>query len=110
MCLMPIFTTRFASALFVLAIAGSLLTIGMWQRPTEKSQHTDADGGQGPPTTMPTSTLTPYIPFIMIIAPLAATVTGVYLASRFAESQRHRREFPRGNALGLSGLKRRIQS
>ena len=96
---MPIFTTRFALALFALAVAVTLLIIGMWQRPTEKSQHTDADGGQGPPTTMPTSALTPYIPFIMIIAPLAATVTGIYLASRVAESQRRKDEDRRRRAL-----------
>jgi hypothetical protein len=96
---MPIFTSRFALALFALALAVTLLIIGMWQRPTEKSQHTNADGGQGPPTTMPTSALTPYIPFIMIIAPLAATVTGVYLASRVAESQRRKDEDRRRRAL-----------
>jgi hypothetical protein len=44
---------------------------------------------------MPTSALTPYIPFIMIIVPLAA----VYLASRFAECQRRMDEDRRRRAL-----------
>lgn len=99
---MPIFTTRFAIALFMLALASTLLMIGMWQGTTGPSQPTYAHTGEGAPSTTWTSMPTPYIPIIMIMAPLitaTAALSGVIWSSRAAECQRRKGEERRRRAL-----------
>jgi hypothetical protein len=102
---MPIVTARFVLALCLLALAATLLMIGMWQGTTGTSPPTSAPHGGGVGrvlATTQTSMLTPYIPIIMIMSPLITAtfaLIGVFWSSRLAERQRLRDEERRRQAL-----------